>query len=304
MSNSIALEEQRQLLEMKSLCNRLLRTAGVDGVCPTPIDQIVEAAELLKSKDLALLEIPREPFPSIWKKFKGSLVDLVSRVKAGLFPQERTIFINPKTHVASVPFATLHECCHYIFPWQRKTYAYLDDERTLDPQTRFIFERQANVGASYLLWQGEAYVKDALDMPITAATPVSLAQRYGGSVHSSMRYYVEHHRESLLLMVVKRHRDAAALLDRYKLQYMISSPAFTTKFGHGRLTVTLSDDHVLLKRSNPIVTFWEGEIGVRVGGSAQPFLFFGYETPYNIFIILAPKKVVRSYGTAKVILTA
>jgi hypothetical protein len=303
MSNSIAFEEQRQLLEMKNLCERLLRTAGVDGVCPTPIDQIVEAAELIKSEDLALLEIPREPFPSIWKKFKGSLVDLVSRVKAGLFPQERTIFINPKTHVASVPFATLHECCHYIFPWQRKTYAYLDDERTLDPQTRFIFERQANVGASYLLWQGEAYMKEALDMPITAVTPVNLAQRYGGSVHSSMRYYVEHHRESLILMVVKRG-SPKAVPEPYKLQYTITSPAFKSKFGTVRITANLSDNHVLLKRSSPLVTYWEGEIGVRVGGAIHPFRFFGYETPYNVFIILAPKNVVRSYGTAKVILTA
>jgi len=268
------------------------------------VDQIVEAAELIKRGDLALLEIPREPFPSIWKKFKGSLVDLVSRVKAGLFPQERTIFINPKTHVASVPFATLHECCHYIFPWQRKTYAYLDDERTLDPQTRFVFERQANVGASYLLWQGEVYVKEALDMPITAATPVSLAQRYGGSVHSSMRYYVEHHRESLILMVVKRSRPAAVIPEPYKLQYTVTSPAFKSKFGTVRITANLSDNHVLLKRSSPLVTLWEGDISVRVSGTIHPFRFFGYETPYNIFIILAPKKVVRSYGTAKVILTA
>lgn len=302
MNEIIRAEEHRQLLELQSHCERLLLTAEARGIYPTPVDRLVEAAKLVKSGDLALLEIPTDPIPqSLWRKVGRSLTELLSIVKAGLFSKERTVFINPNAHAASVPFATLHECTHHILPWQTKACVYLDDERTLHPDTRFTFERQANLGASYLLWQGDDYVKHALDLPITTATPVNLAQRYGGSVHSSMRYYVENHREILILMVIKSDASSADGVRRYELQYSVMSQSFIGRFGKRKLTVSLSDNHVLLKRSGLLDLFWEGEVALRLDGMPQPFAFFGYQTPYNIFILLTPKRIPRRYARAKMI---
>ncbi|MDQ2975182.1 MAG: hypothetical protein M3R69_07200 [Acidobacteriota bacterium] len=302
MNAIIRAEEQRQLLELKSHCERLLRTAEAKGIYPTPVDRLVEAAELVKSGDLALLEIPTDPLPqSLWRKVGRSLTELISKVKAGLFSKEKTIFINPNAHAASVPFATLHECTHHILPWQTKACVYLDDERTLDPHTRFRFEREANLGASYLLWQGDDYIKQALDLPITTATPVSLAQRYGGSVHSSMRYYVETHREVLILMVIKCDSSSADGVRRYELQYAVTSKSFIGKFGKPRFKATLSDSHILLRRTGLLDLFWEGEVPLVLEGVQHPFAFFGYQTPYNIFILLTPKRVPRRYAKAKVV---
>lgn len=302
MNETIRAEEQRQLLELKGYCERLLLTAEAKGIYPTPVDRLVEAAKLAKSDDLALLEIPTDPLPkSLWRKLGRSLTELISKVKAGLFSKERTIFINPNTHAASVPFATLHECTHHILPWQTKACVYLDDERTLHPDTRFTFERQANLGASYLLWQGDDYIKQALDMPITTATPVNLAQQYGGSVHSSMRYYVENHREVLILMVIKRGASLADGARRYELQYSVTSQSFIGKFGKRKFTVSLSDNHILLRRTGLLDLFWEGEVALNFEGVQQPFAFFGYQTPYNIFILLTPKGIPRRYARARVI---
>lgn len=303
MSNKGDAEQQRQIIEIKRHCDRLLQTAGVKDVYPTPVDRIVEAAELVKSGDLALLEMPTDPFPhELWKKLKRSVSDLISIVKAGLFTKEKTIFINPKAHIASVPFATLHECVHSILPWQKDLYVFLDDERTLDSRTRFQFEREANLGGSYLLWQGDSYTKQAEDMPITTATPVNLAQLYGGSVHSSMRYYVETHREILVLMVIKCDSGSADGVRRYELQYAVTSQSFVGKFGKRRFTVALSDNHTLLRRTGPLDLFWEGEVGLNLEGRQQPFAFFGYQTPYNIFILLTPKRIPQRYAKARVIL--
>jgi hypothetical protein len=303
MNEIIRAEEQRQLLELKSHCERLLLTAEAKGIYPTPVDRLVEAAELVKSGDLALLEIPTDPIPqSLWRKVGRSLTDLISKVKAGLFSQERTIFINPNAHAASVPFATLHECTHHILPWQTKACVYLDDDRTLHPDTRFIFERQANLGASYLLWQGDDYIKQALDLPINTATPVHLAQQYGGSVHSSMRYYVETHRELLILMVIKRDSISTNGVRRYELQYAVTSQSFVGKFGKPRFKVAaLSDNHILLKRTGLLDLFWEGEVSIILEGVQHPFAFFGYQTPYNIFVLLTPKRVPRRYAKANIV---
>jgi hypothetical protein len=105
-------------------------------------------------------------------------------------------------------------------------------------------------------------------------------------------------------MIVKRNGDATSPSDQYKLYYTVTSPAFKSSFGTGRIVVSLSDDHVLMQRASPLVTFWEGEIRLRANGTVHVFRFFGYETPYNIFILLAPKTAVRAYGSAKVVLMA
>lgn len=103
MNNVRELERQRQIAEVKMYCERLLQTAAAKEVYPTPVDRLVEAAELVKSGDSALLELREDAFPQrLWRKLKGSLSDLLSVVKAGLFTREKTIFINPNTHAASM----------------------------------------------------------------------------------------------------------------------------------------------------------------------------------------------------------
>lgn len=303
MSDAKELERQRQIAEVKTYCERLLQTAAAKEVYPTPVDRLVEAAELVKSGDSALLELSEDAFPQrLWRKLKGSLSDLLSVVKAGLFTREKTIFINPNTHAASVPFATLHECVHNILPWQKDTFVFLDSEKTFDPKTRYRFEREANCGGSYLLWQGDDYVKRAHDMPITTATPVNLADLYGGSIHSSMRYYVENHREPLILLVVKDNGPSANGTGRYTLQYPVTSQAFKSRFGNAPVSLRNDDDHVLFRRANALNLYWEGETYINLEGERHSFLFFGYETPYNIFVVLTPKKVARRYGKPVIVL--
>ena len=304
--NAEEAERKREQDDVKSYCDRLLQTAEVRGVYPTPIDKIVEAAELVKSGDLTLLEIKEEVFPQrIWRLLKSSLSDLISDVRAGLFPKEKIIFINPNTPTASVPFVTLHECVHNILPWQRKTFIYLDDEKTLDPQARHRFEREANFGASYLLWQGEVYVKKSLDMPISAATPVSLANLFGGSIHSSMRYYVENHRAPVGLLVFQSNNingSPVDLLNRHRLRYFKASQSFKSRFAIQNFSFSKADISILLTRTREIDLYWKGEIMLNINNDFVLFEYSGYETPYNIFIILAQHKSVRRYGKPIVVI--
>jgi hypothetical protein len=304
--NAEEAERKREQDEVKLYCDRLLRTAAVKEVYPTPVDKLVEAAELVKSGDLALLEIKEEVFPQrLFRKLKSSLSDLISLVKAGLFPKEKTIFINPGTHASSIPFVTLHECVHNILPWQKKTFIYLDDEKTLDPEARFRFEREANFGASYLLWQGEDYVKKSLDLPINVATPISLAKLFGGSIHSSMRYYVENHRAPIGLLVFQRTNDGVApanLFNRHQLRYFSASAKFKERFGLQGFTLGKTDINILLTRPRELDLYWNGEIILDINNDSVLFEYSGCETPYNIFIILVQTNSARRYGKPIVII--
>lgn len=304
--NADEAERKREQDEIKHYCDRLLQTADVSDVYPTPIDRIVEAAELVKTGDLPLSLIKEEALPQrFWKLIKNSLSDLASIVRAGLFPKEKTIFINPKAPTASIPFVTLHECVHSILPWQQKTFVYLDDEKTLDPQTRYKFEREANFGAGYLLWQGENYIKKGLDMPLNVATPVYLANLFGGSIHSSMRYYVENHKAPVGLLVFQPNSNTSFdLLNRYRLRYFASSINFRERFVDRNFSFKEADINILLTRPSGFDLYWYGEILLDINNETVLFEYSGYETPYNIFILLAQSKITKRYGKPIVILNS
>jgi hypothetical protein len=116
-----------------------------------------------------------------------------------------------------------------------------------------------------------------------------------------MRYYVETHREVLILMVIKQGASLADGSRRYELQYSVTSQSFIAKFGKRKFIVSLSDNHILLRRTGLLDLFWEGEVPLRMEGRQQSFAFFGYQTPYNIFILLTPKEIPRRYARARVI---
>jgi hypothetical protein len=220
-------------------------------------------------------------------------------VKGGLFTKEKVIFINPDAHVASIPFVKLHECIHRILPWQQHLFEFLDTDQTLNSETRFGFEREANIGGSHLLWQGDDYVKKAHDLPISTAAPVKLAEMFGGSIHSSMRYYVENHKEPILLLVVRNKGNQENTSHEYQLQYTIASKAFESAFG--QLRFSLDSNNQQLFEHSFLEPFWEGETRVKINQEEHIFRFFGYQTPYNIFVIMAPRKSVRRYGSSIVI---
>ena len=300
--NAEELEREREQEEVKTYCRRLLLTADIKDVYPTPVDRIVEAAELVKSNDLTLLDIKPEVLPRrIWKRLKGSITDIISIVRAGLFPKEKTIFINPNAPTASIPFATLHECVHSILPWQNKTFNYLDDEYSLDPKTRSRFEREANLGGAYLLWQGEDFIKKAADMSVSAATPVSLANLFGGSIHSSMRYYVENHGAAVGLLVFYTDRKKN-FFERYSYRFFGASRKFKDIFGPKSIFLSKDEMNVLLTREQDMDLYWEGEINLSIDNESYLFKFSGYETPYNIFIIIVQDKIARKYGKAIVVI--
>lgn len=180
--------------DIARLTDRLLRKADAYGRHPTPVDDILAAADLEEAPDTLLSESSIARMP---KHMHGVLRRVAGKVHAALDRKTRIVHINPATDlVGQKAFKRLHETAHDLFPWQHIDLGHLgfaDDEMTLSSRTTIHFEREANQGAAELLFQRERFAETAADYAIGCATVIELVKLFGGSRHATFRRYVESH---------------------------------------------------------------------------------------------------------------
>lgn len=115
------------------------------------------------------------------------------RVRAILDRKERAVYVDPKIDNAGRrSFLELHEVGHQILPWQEEL-AYADNESTLSPSTRSLFEREANQTAAELLFQGKRFATMAAEYETGLGAVEELKRRTGASLRATLRRYAEDH---------------------------------------------------------------------------------------------------------------
>jgi DNA polymerase III psi subunit len=142
--------------DIARLTGRLLRKAEAYGRLPTPVEDILAAADLEEEPDTFLSQTSIAKMP---EHMRSVLRRVSSKVHAALDRKTRTVHINPATDlVGQKAFKRLHETSHDLFPWQHielGQIGFADDEMTLSQRTTIRFEREANQGAAELLFQRE-----------------------------------------------------------------------------------------------------------------------------------------------------
>jgi IrrE N-terminal-like domain len=182
--------------QINAAAERLLKVAAANGVLPTPVDKLLDAANLRQGDDDVFDEetLARAP-RAIREKIRG--LGLLKKVRAALGRNERLVYLNPAVENAGRRnFIALHEVGHDILEWQRDL-VYIDDDMTLSWSTRTRFEREANQAAAELLFQRDLFASIASDYRISIATVIEMAQMFGGSIQASLRRYVETHRHAV-----------------------------------------------------------------------------------------------------------
>jgi Zn-dependent peptidase ImmA (M78 family) len=76
------------------------------------------------------------------------------------------ILLDPTCTPGKKNFVKLHEVGHKVLPWQRQSLVYVDDDVTLDPETKDRFEREASFFASEVLFQCDRFDREARDLPL------------------------------------------------------------------------------------------------------------------------------------------
>lgn len=189
--------------EIARLTDGLLRRADAYGRLPTPVGDILAAAELTESVDTFLTAGSIAQAPA---HLRAVLARVSSKVHAVLDRRTREVHINPATDPAGQQaFKRLHEASHELFSWQHidaGRAGFADDGWTLSHRTHVLFEREANQGAAELLFQRDRFTNIAADYAVSFASIIELADMFGSSIHATFRRYVETHRGALAGVVL------------------------------------------------------------------------------------------------------
>ena len=180
------LEDLDSHRDIARLTEGLLRKADADGRLPTPVADILAAADLEETPETFLSPSSIAQAPA---HLRGILGSIKGKVHAVLDRRTREVHINPALDlVGQRAYKRLHETSHDLFTWQHlgdgKT-GFADDEMTLSPKTTILFEREANQGAAELLFQRERFGDIAKDYAVSCAAVVELANMFGSSRHAA-----------------------------------------------------------------------------------------------------------------------
>lgn len=230
-----------QYAKVRSEAERAVSLAGALGRFPTPIDDIMAAANVQEVKE----DVLNESFIlKLRRQASGALKSALSKVIGLVDAKARLVFIDRTLHVVKQTFVRLHETGHAFMAWQRDLYAVVEDcEQTIEAATADLFDREAIVFASEVVFQLDGFSKEAEEKSFGILVPVNLGKKYGASIYSSVRRYVSHNWRACTVVVINPPELIPGDGFRASLRRHCSSPSFTEKFGEINWPLVFTPDH-------------------------------------------------------------
>lgn len=218
-----------QYANIKKEAERALKESGALGQFPTPIEDVMAAAGVEEVKE----DVLNESFiAKIRKEVGNTLRKAISKV-IGLFDaRSRLVFIDQTMLAVKKTFVKLHETAHGFLPWQRDMYAVVEDSKqNLDPDVADLFDREANVFATEVLFQLDNFINETNDQEFGIFVPVRTSKKYGASIYSSIRQYVSKNHRACTVIVLDAPELTENLGFKANLRRLVSSPSFIEQFG-------------------------------------------------------------------------
>lgn len=133
----------------------LLRADSV-GVLPTPLDELYKQARI---KTIDLPPVDEIPALSLSEAGKHFLRTALQKVRGIADLRRRAVYLPTGHSQVRRQFAKAHELGHQLIPWQKVCTDCVDTDRTLSPRVREVFETEANLFASEVIFQGKTFSK-------------------------------------------------------------------------------------------------------------------------------------------------
>lgn len=235
-----------QLATVRRHADRLLRDASALGRFPTPIDDLLNAAKLTVVDDEMLDESTLRHFMNKAKAGLATIKSALSKV-LGLFECfDRLVLIDKNAPMPKKPFIKLHEAGHGTLPHQAKVYRLIHDcEKTLDAEITDLFEREANVFASEVLFQGEVFSREAHDQAFSIKVPIKLARKFGASNYATFRRYAITSPQAACVVALEPSVDDRAGGFTAEVRRVVMSRSFEQIYDGKILTKTVTLSHPL-----------------------------------------------------------
>lgn len=286
---------------ISSCADRLLREAGAYGQYPTPIADIIAAANLSVERD-ASLDVGF--LQKLYGKAKATVKRAIDKV-LGLFDsRDSMIYLDLTLKRVKQRFVSLHETGHGYLPWQRAAFAFMEDgEKDLDPDVQQQFEREASTFASEVLFQGTRFQEEARSLPFDLQTPMKLGQKYGASKYAAFRRFVSQSHRICTLLVFEQPVYEIGKGRAFYLRRAISSEPFLKKFGEVQWpNVIYTQDSDIASRL-PVRAFnriftRKCRIASPIWGCSEPFYLEAFDSTYQVFALLIPASELRQIKLA------
>lgn len=282
--------DEGTLAEIRQHVDRALKDSGAAGMFPTPVAKIIAAAKLSVDETISL-----DPgfFARIYRA--GSKIKCaVSKVLGLLDVAARRIYLDRTAHKSRQAFVALHETGHECLPWQRDTYAFLEDcEESLDLDLKEQFEREANVFASEVLFQGDRFRSEANRLPFEIKSPIALAKLFGASLYATLRKFVSTAPQPCALIVYEAPSVLVGHGYGASIRRVIPSTSFLKQFG----TVDWPDRCTKSNFLSPLLfPTWKIKQSVRcvvmLDGGPVPFRFDAFNNgKYGYYVLAFPEAV-------------
>jgi hypothetical protein len=229
-----------QHTKVRAEAERALREAGALGIFPTPIANIMSVAKVEEVKE----DVLNEGFIAKLRAKAGkSLRSALSKVLGIFHASAGLIYIDQSLMEVKKKFIRLHESGHGFLPWQRSMYAVVEDcQMTLESDVADLFDREANVFASEVLFQLDTFIEDAESREFSIWTPVRMSKEYGSSIYSAVRQYVAKNSRACVVLVLNMPEFVPILGFRATLRRPIQSASFSKIFGQVNWSESFTPD--------------------------------------------------------------
>lgn len=217
-----------QWTNVRRHAERALQEAGALGVLPTPVDNILAAANI-EAIDEEILDT--RFLQTLRSRAGDALKRALSKVLGVFDAKSGLVFVDRLLQPVKQRFVMFHEAGHGFMPWQRTMYNLVEDcEQALDPEAAQLFDREANVFASEVLFQLDTFAEMAADHKFQIWTPIKLSKEFNASLYASIRQYVAKSDRCCVVLVLNPPKLSKEGFEA-TLRRVVPSELFAATFG-------------------------------------------------------------------------
>jgi Zn-dependent peptidase ImmA (M78 family) len=278
--------------KLSELVRKLIREADAERLLPTPLERLFEIAEVKNIEELpddtflqTLSEKAKSLFRSAKQKLRG-IADL----------REKATYIPRDPNSGRERFVKAHELGHQAIPWHAIDPAYLDDDESLGPSAKGIFEHEANFFAAETIFQGKRFRAHARDYQPSFDAIFTLADKHGASRQSTAWRFVEDQDEAVALL--QYYPGNAIDEDGNCVLYVwrsVGSPVFNQRYGEIDLPQVIRTGHPWAA-ARDLNHVCNGTENLNVDSHPVPFQWHAWWNTYALFVLLRHRPVLSVVG--------
>ena len=266
--------------------DRLRATNQYTSDHPTDIQALADYSEMgfvdeNEESLLAFLSTLDEDAIKTFKKAKNKL--------RGAFGfRKKEIYIPKQSKDIYERFPSAHEYVHGLLPWH--DLSYVDTRFTLSPDFDNAREREANFGASEVLFKGPSFRDRVLGSHESIDAALVLADAFEATKSSTLWRYTEvQDRELALLTYIEKGNG-------YKLFRCVGSNPFMAKYPEMLVPSHIKSSHEWVSRDPLSIGAKKGDIHFSCGGERFKVRWESWTNTYQFFVLLLVPSKLHALG--------